>query len=162
MIVYATNEQRVSGGGSLNLVNFVAEELGLEPGDISGTWDVSHQLQLIWQHVLKDNPKILRTIRVFFDAMSSLNLGKQSTIFHAKAQELGNLVLTNKNYQETRFVRSLIRGLRSATQNLPTIVHLLQEEYDMAALEKQQNTTAKEIGSKLKKLKDPRSLLLVT
>jgi hypothetical protein len=46
--VYATKEQRVAGGGSLNLVKFVAVELGLEEGDITGTWDVAHQLQIIW------------------------------------------------------------------------------------------------------------------
>ena len=53
--VYATNEQRVAGSGTLNLVYYVAAELGLEEGDISGTWDVSHQLQIIWHKVLKNN-----------------------------------------------------------------------------------------------------------
>ena len=44
--VYATTEERVTGGGSLNLVKFVAEDLGLEEGDLRGTWDVSYQLQI--------------------------------------------------------------------------------------------------------------------
>ena len=49
--VYATTEERVAGGGSLNLVKFVAEDLGLEEGDLTGTWDVSHQLQIIWNRL---------------------------------------------------------------------------------------------------------------
>ena len=34
--VYATTQQRVDGGGSLNLIHHVTSELGLEEGDISG------------------------------------------------------------------------------------------------------------------------------
>ena len=38
----------ITGGGYLNLVTFVAEEIGLEADSITGTWDVAHQLQLVW------------------------------------------------------------------------------------------------------------------
>ena len=44
--VYATTEQRTGGGGSLNLINWVARELGVEEGSITGTWDHSHLLQV--------------------------------------------------------------------------------------------------------------------
>ena len=41
----------MAGGGSLNLVKFVVEDLGLKEGDLTGTWDVSHQLQIIWNRL---------------------------------------------------------------------------------------------------------------
>jgi hypothetical protein len=44
--VYATPDQRVAGGGCLNLVTMVAEELGLEDGSLTGTWDIAHNLQV--------------------------------------------------------------------------------------------------------------------
>ena len=37
----------MDGGGSLDLVKMVTEELGLEDGCITGTWDSAHQLQVI-------------------------------------------------------------------------------------------------------------------
>ena len=103
--VYATDEQRVAGGGSLNLTKFVAIELGLEVGDITGTWDVAHQLQLVWNRVIKKNAKVIALIKVYFDAMSDFSLGKASTIFQNRAKELGNLVLTPKKQQTTRFIK---------------------------------------------------------
>ena len=69
--VYATKEERVGGGGSLNLVKFVAAELGLQAGEISGTWDIAHQLQIIWKNGLKQNPKLMAVIKVYFEAMSA-------------------------------------------------------------------------------------------
>ena len=45
--MYAGSEERVDGGGSLDLVKMVTEELGLEDGCITGTWDSAHQLQVI-------------------------------------------------------------------------------------------------------------------
>ena len=44
--VYASPEERVSGGGCLSLVDTVTEALGLSKGDISGVWDMSHNLQV--------------------------------------------------------------------------------------------------------------------
>ena len=44
--VYATPEQRVGGGGCLDLPGALARELGLEEGSISGTWDFAHNLQV--------------------------------------------------------------------------------------------------------------------
>ena len=41
---------------------------------------------------MKKNPKILDLIKIYFDAMSEFSLGKASTIFRDKAQELGNLI----------------------------------------------------------------------
>ena len=139
-------------------MKFVADELGLEEGDITGTWDVAHQLQIIWHRSLKKNPKIIELMKIYFDAMSEFSLVKASTVFKDKAQELGNLVLTSKKPQETRFVRSLLQGLRSAMQNLPTMVSILEEDFEFLALEGK-NTEAKIVDKKLKKLKSPENLL---
>ena len=99
--VYAMDEQRV-GGGCLNLIKFVAEELGLDVGDITGTWDVAHLLQLIRNKIISNNAKVEKVIKIYFNAMSDFSLGKSSTIFHNRARELGNLVLTPKKQQATR------------------------------------------------------------
>ena len=156
--VYATDEERVGGGGSLNLIYYVALELDLDEGDVTGTWDVAHQLQIIWHRSLKQNPEILDLIKIYFNAMQEWNLGKASTIFLNRAKELGNIVLTNKNYQTTRFVRSLIRGLRAAMQNLPTIIAILANDYEEAALDGR-NTDALEINKMLKKLRSSVNLV---
>ena len=47
--------------------------------------------------------------------MQSMRCGKASTHFYEKAKELGYIVLTNKNYQFTRFVRALQRGITIST-----------------------------------------------
>ena len=158
--VYATTEQRVSGGGSLNLIKFVAEELGLDVGDITGTWDIAHQLQLIWKKIISNKVKVDKVIKIYFNAMSDFSLGKASTIFYNRARELGNLVLTPKKQQATRFVRSLIRGLRSAMQNLPTMVSIFAEEYRVAAIE-MRNTEAKEYEQKMEDLRSSENFVLV-
>ena len=44
--VYASPEERASGGGCLSLIDTVTEALGLKKGDISGVWDMSHNLQV--------------------------------------------------------------------------------------------------------------------
>ena len=119
---------------------------------------MAHQLQLVWKKVLKKNPKILELIKIYFDAMSEFSLGKASTIFRDKAQELGNLVLSSKKFQVTRFVRSLVRGLRTAMQNLPTIVSILQEDYESYVFQFN-NTEAIKVKTKIDKLKSPENLL---
>ena len=43
--MYASPEQRVAGGGCLDLTRMVEEELGLEEGAITGTWEIAHNLQ---------------------------------------------------------------------------------------------------------------------
>ena len=148
----------MAGGGSLNLIKFVAQELNLEEGDITGTWDIAHQLQLIWNRALKKNPKVKAVIKVFFDAMSDFSLGKDAAILHNKAREMQTLILSSKSYQETRFVRSILRGLGSGLRNLPTMAMVFQEEYDLAALE-MRNSDAKVFKNKLDSLKEPKTIL---
>ena len=45
--VFASAEERVDGGGCLELVAMVEDELGLERGSLTGTWDHAHQLQVM-------------------------------------------------------------------------------------------------------------------
>ena len=64
--------------------------------------------------------------------MKSMNIGKSSTQFFETAAELDNIVLSNKTYQETRFVRSLLWGITSALRNLPTLIAVIAKEYNQA------------------------------
>ena len=66
--------------------------------------------------------------------MGLMNCGKASTIFQEKAAELENIVLTNKTFQTTRFVRSLMRGNTAALRNLPTIVAVVADDHQEATL----------------------------
>ena len=67
--------------------------------------------------------------------------------------------MTNKSYQETRFVRALVRGLTAAMRNLPTIVALLSLEFDEAAM-KLNNTQGKALEKTIKSLRSAKNLLL--
>ena len=62
------------------------------------------------------------SIKLMFTDMSEFRLGKASTLFHSMARELGHMVLTNKNNQETRFIRATARAEKTFMQNLPTLV----------------------------------------
>ena len=97
-------------------------------------------------------------IKVFFDAMSDFSLGKDAAILQNKAREMQTLILSSKSYQETRFVRSVLRGLGSGLRNLPTMAMVFQEEYELAALE-MRNSDAKVFKIKLDSLKEPKTIL---
>ena len=86
-----------------------------------------------------------------------MNIGKSSTQFFETAAELDNIVLSNKTYQETRFVRSLLRGITSALRNLPTLIAVIAEDYTENALN-HENTKAKELLEVLKNLRNAETL----
>jgi hypothetical protein len=119
MGVYASPDQRVAGGGCLDLTTMVAEELGLEAGSITGTWDFAHSLQIVWKNALGEHETVEELISLVFQTMDDYRVGKASTVFRDRAAELGHLVLSNKKKQTTRFVRSLARGLQAWFRNLP-------------------------------------------
>ena len=79
--MYASPEQQVGGGGSLDLPKAVAEELGLEEGSITGTWDYSHSLQIIWNNGLEKQTTVEDLINLVFSAMDEFRTGKSSAIF---------------------------------------------------------------------------------
>ena len=126
--MFAEQDERVRGGGSLSLRSHVCSELGLVPGSISGDWDAAHNMQLTWADLIKKHPEIMKVTDCFFNVMKVHKLGKVGTHFMNRAQELGYLVLTNKQHQTTRFVRALLRGLTAALRNLPTLEIVLNEE----------------------------------
>ena len=80
--------------------------------------------------------------------MKTMHCGKASTHFLEKAKELENIVLTNKTYQTTRFVRSLLRGITAGLRNLPTLVAIIGEDYNEAILSSN-NTEAKNLKNTL-------------
>ena len=49
--VYAIKEQRTSIGGSLDFPNYVSLALILPKNTLIGTWDYSHNLQIIWNNI---------------------------------------------------------------------------------------------------------------
>lgn len=117
-------------------------------------------MQLIWGEVIKKNPWILDIIDTYFSAMANNNTGKSSTIFQERAAELNNIILQNQNYQSTRFVRSLLRGLTAGLRNLPTLHHILASEFEECAL-KCNNTRGKELEKIMCKLTNAENLFFV-
>ena len=103
----------MAGGGSLNLTANVEEEVGLEEGSITGTWDFAHNLQIIWKNTLAQHQTVEEIINLVFQTMDNFRTGKASSVFRERASQLGHLVLSNKKRQTTRFVRSLVRGLQA-------------------------------------------------
>ena len=120
----------MAGGGSLNLTANVEEEVGLEEGSITGTWDFAHNLQIIWKNTLAQHQTVEEIINLVFQTMDNFRTGKASSVFRERATQLGHLVLSNKKRQTTRFVRSLVIGLQAWFRNLPTLVCLMVEEYN--------------------------------
>ena len=82
-----------------------------------------------------------------------MNVGKSSTHFFEKAAELKNIVLTNKKLQTTRFVRALLRGITAALRNLPTMIAVIDEDFEEATLNFD-NTKAKELKATLNQLRN--------
>ena len=75
-----------------------------------------------------------------------------------RAKLLGNLVLKPKKYLKTRFVRSLVLGLRCGLQNLPTMIQISAQDYECAALEGR-NTEAKMISKLLTSMRSSPNLV---
>ena len=100
--VYATPEQRVGGGGCLDLPGAVAAELGLEDNSISGTWDFAHNLQIIWKNSLLAHEMVEEVIALVFSVMDDYRTGQAGSVFRVRAEEMGHLVLNNRARQTTR------------------------------------------------------------
>ena len=157
--VYANKDKRIRGGGSLSLTEELSRQLGLEKTAITSDVDGGHAMQSTMGDCMRDNPIIMKTINILFDAMKHFHLGKAGTIFHERAQEMEHLVLTNKKNQTTRFVRATLRGATTGLRNLPTIYKILAEEYE-DCIEARSNTRAKELNDALKPLRDSENVTL--
>ena len=137
----------------------VARELGLEEGSLTGTWDFAHNLQIVWKNALAMHPVVEDLLKLMFDIMDDYRVGKAGTMFRQRAAELGNLVLSNKKRQTTRFVQSLVRGFQAYLRNLPTLLILMSENYEAAVLKKLK-ADAELIWNILYRVRDPPNLLL--
>ena len=121
--VYELSSQRENGG--LSLVHHFAEWCGLEQDDISGHWDVGHQLQLVYKDAFKDDEDLINFNNVMYDTMSDYNYGKPSAEFRETADSLKEATLTVKSRQTTRWVRSEIRSTQAYLRNLPTLSYVV-------------------------------------
>ena len=99
-------------------------------------------------------------ITSIFRVLDDYRMGQFSKIFRARAAELGHLVLTNKKKHTTCFVHCLVWGMQAYLRNLPTLINIMSQEYEVAVLERR-NTQAWEVLVTRTKLQDSRKLLLV-
>ena len=125
--VFADKEERVSGGGCLQLRKTMEELLGKDEGDLLGDWEPAHKLEIIFHKVLVHNAKVENNITVFADIQKEYKIGKKASQFEDMAAACCFLTLKNKTYQKTRFVRSLLRVLTTGLTNTPTFVALLSD-----------------------------------
>ena len=153
--VYGSPDERLYGGGGLSLSNNFAEVLGLEPGDISGNHDMSHNLQLVYSDVFKHekngDKKIQAITSDVYSIMSDYNIGQAGSIFMETAEEMNHVVLSNKSRQKTRFVRSDMRGLQTYMTNIP-VFYQIQGAVLQECLANNDNTQAKIAKKKLRNL----------
>ena len=162
--VYCTREERTTNNG-LALTDFFAELLGLEKGDITGNHDMSHNLQLVFSDVFKHDrtgdKKVKKLTQEIFEIMADYNSGEGGTVFHETAMRMNRTVLTNKTRQETRFVRSDLRGIQSYMVNLPTLFNIqgeIMEQCNMIC----DNTGAKQAKALMDKMSDGKRLATLT
>ena len=155
--VYCSNEERWTGRGGLSLSDNVARVLGLQPGDISGNHDMSHNLQLAYSDVFKHDrtgdAKIKKIIDEVYSVMADYNTGQAGTVFQEAAMRMNHVVLVNKSRQKTRFVRSDMRGMQTYMTNLPTI-HGIQGEVLQECLRNNDNTGAKAARQYVEKIRN--------
>ena len=162
--VYASREERTTNNG-LALTDHFSELLGLESGDVTGNHDMSHNLQLVYsdvfKHEKKGDKKIKKVLNEVFEIMSNYNSGEGGTVFHEFAMRMHRAVLTNKSRQETRFVRSDLRGLQSYMVNLPTLYNIQGEIMQSCNLTCD-NTGAKQAQALMDKMSDGKRLATIT
>ena len=117
-------------------------------------------MQLTWADLIKQHPEIMRVADCYFNVMKVHKLGKVGTHFLNRAEELGYLVLTNKQHQTTRFVRALLRGLTAALRNLPTLEIVVKEEIREMELAGK-NDKVNRLNKELRLMKDSNHVLFV-
>ena len=112
----------------------------------------------MYKQSLAQHPIMVEFIKMLFEVMAEFRLGKSSTLFSKVAKDLGHMVLMNKKDQTTRFVRSAARGIKTFLQNLPTIIMVLNMNFEEVQAENKM-TEAKVLKQKVAKLSDPRFIL---
>ena len=77
-----------------------------------------------------------------------------------RANELGHVVLQNKQYQRTRFVRALLRAGTAGLRNLPTIHHIINEDYEVC-VKTCKNTQGAELNKTLTKIRSAKNIMMI-
>lgn len=148
--VYATNEERQTGGG-LKLRDQFAVWLGLEKGAITGNHDLAHNLQLAFGETLGSDKSYKKNTEIMYRAMSEHKSGKEKNAFEQFARQRSWAVLEQKSRQTTRFVRSDLRAFQGYLRNLPALcaIHCKRQlEFSNEC----NNTLAKDEEQKVKSL----------
>ena len=133
--VCATPEERVAGGGCLSLINHFADWCFVEHGSITGNWDMGHKLQLVYGDVMLQEKIVIDYNKFVFGTMGEYTSGKDSLVFKELAQALRRMTLSNKVYQETRWVRAMLSAYQSFFRNVPTFYTLFGLESSACAAE---------------------------
>ena len=132
--VYAMAEERVAGGGSLNLMLHFADWCQLPHENFTGHWDVGHKLQLVYGSALKKNQEVSAFLNVMEKVMQMCQ-GKDGLLFLQVAVELKAAILTDKSEQTTRWVRSLLRLILAYFRNMPVLQRIICKNIDDARQE---------------------------
>ena len=151
--VYALTEERVHGGGSLNLTLHLESQLQLNRGDISGTWDSGHKMQLAHGDVLLKDKSYSDCVKSIYNLMATFK-DKKGCMFKEKADALNHPILTNKlTPQNTRWVRSDLRAFQSFFRNAPTMYVMFGDEISQHASDGK-NDKQKQVQIKQRSLVD--------
>ena len=93
--VFADKEERVSGGGCLQLRKNMEELLGKDEGDLMGDWEPAHKLEIIFHKVLVNNQKVEDNINLFSSVQKEYKIGKKAPQFSDIADECCFITLRN-------------------------------------------------------------------
>ena len=130
--VFADKEERISGGGCLQLRKNMEEILGKDEGDLMGDWEPAHKLEIIFHKVLVYNKIVEDNISLFFSVQKEYKIGKKASQFSDIAADCCFLTLRNKVLQKTRFVRSWLCVLTTGLTNTPTFVAMFHKDMQEA------------------------------
>ena len=152
--VYEDPQFRTRGGGGLNLPDHVCRLPGVEPGTITGHWDLGHKLQLVYGDVFPKDVTFIEDEKFIIDIMSDFRKHKKGLIFKEVAEELLHPILENQGRrQNTRWVRSELMLLESFLRNLPTLYNVMGREEQKLAMQ-MKLTEQKIVKKRMKKMTD--------
>lgn len=120
---------------------------GQEKENFTGSWDLGHQLQIVFGKVMKNNPEITKFNKHMYAVMSDHKSHLAGIRFKEIAEDLEYAVLTNKGIQETRWVRAELRSLQTYLRNIPTLAAIYSKEVEDCA--KNLDITNQRIAEKL-------------
>ena len=124
--VYASPEERVKGGGCLSLNKHFADWCDIPSDSFSGNWDMGHKLQLVYGDVLLADDNVKTLNKLVFSSMGDFTSGQRGLKFKELSKELNQPTLSNKKFQETRWVRQPTTVLKQARSSSPSLKPLVR------------------------------------